>query len=436
MAEPMKATLFICRAHGANPMVLRTLLKDPRVAHSELMPFCCSPEGQDQIALYLKAGTTQALVVAGCSLEHQGKYQALARSAGVPAARVAVVPASACRSPAMTDLALSKVLDPREASLAPEKISHRLLIVGEGASADEAALQAAAEGIDHHRLSSNEFLTEGNRLLGGPGDYFLECGEELHSFGAALLSMDMQVEAQRECLNEASGSALLLLGGEECLQAFRTEMAQVQGGKVYVIAQETPFTGASELLYADMQGRGTTFLRSAQVQVRSDGIMVRDEHLGEDVFLPVGRVTIVRSRRPPEAAALLKMFGLPGDHRSEEMETGRSGMPGVYLAGSAFTEFTGPEAVLAARAAVVALASDLKAPRETAPLARVDPEKCSLCLTCLRVCPYQAPRVVEDSMSISLIRCQGCGLCLSMCPSQAIDMPPADLRCISGGALK
>ena len=344
MADPMKATLFICRAHGANPMALRALLKDPRVAYSELMPSCCSPEGQDQIALHLKAGTTQALVVAGCSPKHLGRYQEMAGAAGVPLARVAVVPASACKNPAMTDQALSRVLDPRASWSAPERASERLLLVGDGISADQALRQAVEEGIEHLRMTSSEVLTEGNRLIGGPNDFILECGEEMHRFGAALLVMDMRIEVHRERLSEAPGTALLLLGGEECLEAFWTELGQLRDGKTYVIAQETPFPGANELLYADAQGHGTTFLRSAQAEVRSGGVMVHDEHLDEDVLLPVGQVIIVRSSRPPEAASLLRLFGLPKDHRSAEMEPGRSGMPGVYLAGSAYTEFAGPDA--------------------------------------------------------------------------------------------
>ncbi|MCX6650512.1 MAG: 4Fe-4S binding protein [Methanomassiliicoccales archaeon] len=428
MAEPLKATLFICRAHGANPKALRTLLKDPRVAHSELMLSCCSPEGQVQIALHLKAGTTQALVIAGCSSEHQGKYQDLARFAGVPVTRVAMVPASACRSPAMTDMMLSKVLDPREASVAPERTSQGLLIVGEGASAEEAVLQATAEGMNCQRMTPSELLAEGNRLLGGPGNFVLERGEELHSFGAVLLALDQQVEVQRERLNEGTGTVVLLLGGEECQEAFRAEMARAEGAKVYVIAQETPFPGTGELLYAELQGNGVTFLRAAQAEVRSDGVLVRDEHLGEHVLLPVGKVTVIRSQRPSEAGPLLKMFGLPERRKVEETEPGQSGMPGIYLAGSAYTEFAGLDPGLAARSTVISLASELRMGQRQIPLARVDPEKCSLCLTCLKICPYQAPYITDEKMAISLQRCQGCGICLSMCPSRAIDMPPADLR--------
>jgi NADPH-dependent glutamate synthase beta subunit-like oxidoreductase/coenzyme F420-reducing hydrogenase delta subunit len=51
----------------------------------------------------------------------------------------------------------------------------------------------------------------------------------------------------------------------------------------------------------------------------------------------------------------------------------------------------------------------------------VDPDKCMACLTCARVCPYDAPAVTNVSV-ISPDRCQACGLCAPECPARAISM--------------
>ncbi len=57
----------------------------------------------------------------------------------------------------------------------------------------------------------------------------------------------------------------------------------------------------------------------------------------------------------------------------------------------------------------------------------VDQKKCMACLTCLRVCPYDAP-VVEAFSAIRPEYCQACGLCAPECPAQAISMVSYDVR--------
>lgn len=49
--------------------------------------------------------------------------------------------------------------------------------------------------------------------------------------------------------------------------------------------------------------------------------------------------------------------------------------------------------------------------------------KCIGCLTCVRVCPYGAPRADQDGLAtIDPVRCQACGICFTQCPAKAIDL--------------
>ncbi|MFC1549353.1 FAD-dependent oxidoreductase [Nitrospirota bacterium] len=59
----------------------------------------------------------------------------------------------------------------------------------------------------------------------------------------------------------------------------------------------------------------------------------------------------------------------------------------------------------------------------------VDQDKCMACLTCLRICPYDAPEVTNASY-ISPDRCQACGLCAPECPGRAIKMFGYDIDSI------
>lgn len=52
--------------------------------------------------------------------------------------------------------------------------------------------------------------------------------------------------------------------------------------------------------------------------------------------------------------------------------------------------------------------------------ARVDNDKCAACLTCVRVCPYNVPKIHGDKAYMDPLICQSCGICASECPARAI----------------
>lgn len=50
-------------------------------------------------------------------------------------------------------------------------------------------------------------------------------------------------------------------------------------------------------------------------------------------------------------------------------------------------------------------------------------EKCSACLTCVRLCPYGAPTItLEGTVTMRLEQCLACGICAAECPAGAIFM--------------
>ncbi|SLM27580.1 putative fusion protein, heterodisulfide reductase (HdrA) / F420-non-reducing hydrogenase (MvhD) [Desulfamplus magnetovallimortis] len=54
--------------------------------------------------------------------------------------------------------------------------------------------------------------------------------------------------------------------------------------------------------------------------------------------------------------------------------------------------------------------------------AKVDEERCVICLTCYRSCPHGAIFWENGAAAISPAACQGCGICASECPMDAIQL--------------
>jgi heterodisulfide reductase subunit A-like polyferredoxin len=66
-------------------------------------------------------------------------------------------------------------------------------------------------------------------------------------------------------------------------------------------------------------------------------------------------------------------------------------------------------------------------------IAEVDPDKCVGCLTCIRTCPFEIPRIITEegrpgvgglggAAFIDPALCQGCGTCTGECPANAIQL--------------
>lgn len=53
-------------------------------------------------------------------------------------------------------------------------------------------------------------------------------------------------------------------------------------------------------------------------------------------------------------------------------------------------------------------------------VARIDPERCTGCGTCIEMCRWAA---IGNDFVVDEIACEGCGVCVDFCPAQAIDFP-------------
>jgi heterodisulfide reductase subunit A-like polyferredoxin len=106
---------------------------------------------------------------------------------------------------------------------------------------------------------------------------------------------------------------------------------------------------------------------------------------------------------------------------------------GIFMAGLAHYPKLLDETIAQALAAASRAAGILsqKSITTNARVASVDPAMCVGCLTCVRICPYEVPRVKTDLTGIGEILgaafiepaiCHGCGTCVSECPARAIQL--------------
>jgi heterodisulfide reductase subunit A-like polyferredoxin/threonine dehydrogenase-like Zn-dependent dehydrogenase len=101
---------------------------------------------------------------------------------------------------------------------------------------------------------------------------------------------------------------------------------------------------------------------------------------------------------------------------------------GIFLCGSAHSPKSTRENMQQARAAAGRAATVLSKPSIVVggQVSHVDVRKCVSCLTCVSVCPYDAPAVSagngKNRVEIDPAKCMGCGSCAAECPARAIEL--------------
>jgi len=219
--------------------------------------------------------------------------------------------------------------------------------------------------------------------------------------------------------------------------------------EVTILYRDIRTYGFKERLYTEARRAGVRFVRfdfehKPEVAIGDQGsgisarvhdpILNRDLELRPDLL--VLSTPIVPQKDARELSARLKVpldadgFFLEAHPKLRPVDFASDGL---FMAGVAhypkFLDETIAQAQAAAARAAIILSQD--SVLTNARVAVVDNTKCVGCLTCVRACPYDVPKIKSSFTGVGSIvgaayieaaMCQGCGTCAAECPAQAIQL--------------
>jgi heterodisulfide reductase subunit A-like polyferredoxin len=210
--------------------------------------------------------------------------------------------------------------------------------------------------------------------------------------------------------------------------------------QIYVLFRDIRTFGFKELFYKQARDLGVHFCRyelSSKPEVAAEGdrliVSIFDQNLQAPLTLPADYVALAAAVRPhPASQEAARVFKLPSDSDGFFLEAHMKLRPldfasnGIFLCGLAHGPKYADEAIAQAQGAA-ARAMGVLAQEQMlvgGSVARVVLEKCSRCLTCVRVCPFGVPAVAPEAEAayIDPAQCLGCGLCTGECPMGAIEL--------------
>ncbi len=234
-----------------------------------------------------------------------------------------------------------------------------------------------------------------------------------------------------------------------CTVALKNALALKQrqpDAQVVILYRDIRTYGFKERLYTGAREQGVLFVRyddAHRPQVAANGdltVHAWDPALRRDLLLRpdllVLSMPVVPRDDAPGVAGLFKA-SLDGDgfflEAHVKLRPVDFASEGVFMAGMAHYPKLLDETLIQAGAAAARAARVLS--RETLAaggrVAVVDAAKCTGCLTCVRICPFDVPRIAPSltgaggilgAAHIEAAVCQGCGSCVAECPAQAIQL--------------
>ena len=206
---------------------------------------------------------------------------------------------------------------------------------------------------------------------------------------------------------------------------------------VFILYRDVRSYGFREDLYREARKKGVLFVRYEldrlpELNLGDGGslsLKVIDHVLGRPIQVTPDLVILATAILPTENKKLFELFKVPVNKEGFLIEAHAKLRPvdfaseGIFMAGLAHYPKPIDESITQAKAAVARAMTILS--KEGifvgGVIASVNSDKCAACLTCVRTCPYDAPRIGEEGYAIiDPASCRGCGACVAECPGKAI----------------
>jgi heterodisulfide reductase subunit A-like polyferredoxin len=227
-----------------------------------------------------------------------------------------------------------------------------------------------------------------------------------------------------------------------CTHSLKTALALKTGNprmRVYIIYRDIRSYGFREDLYKEARGKGIIFIRydldnpPKVVSLEHDQLKltVTDHVLKLPVAIKPDLLILASGISPNENKDLFEKFKVPVNDEGFLVEAHAKLRPvdfasdGLFVAGLAHYPKPLEESIAQAKAAVARAVTIISKDSIMVGgvVAEVTPEKCAVCLTCVRACPYSIPHIHQDGYAvIEPSECHGCGVCVSECPGKAIKL--------------
>jgi len=220
------------------------------------------------------------------------------------------------------------------------------------------------------------------------------------------------------------------------------------GMDVFILYRDIRTYGQREAIYSQARAAGVIFVRYSltdkpEVVAQDDGLLVKvkDPVLGRPLDIETDLLTLAGAIVPEDNEALAGFYKLPltedGFFAEQHVKLGPSqfAIDGMFLCGMAHYPKSIDESIAQGKAAASRAITLLAREKifSSGEVAKVNPAFCSSCGTCVAICPYSAPFLVEEGPTagkaqINASLCKGCGLCAASCRSGAIALNGTNMK--------